>query len=290
MDGVPVHTLAHASAQGSSLDVLSLDWEDDDDELIAQQLLFSASPSCFRDTIMQRGGSRPGKSKNKERDFEARYKRFMKQYFDENPVYNDDEFRERNRMSKPMFMRVLEGVLDVDSEYFEQRRDATGRIGIHPIMKISAALRVLAYGIPAACVDENLEISSTVVYNSIMHFVTAVDKRFGAEYLRSPTEEDTLRLLEMNASRGFVGMWCSIDCMHWEWKNCPYGWAGQFKGAAERLKKHALGSECKMNGRKAGEAWLDATTNSVDNYTAVVDGGVADRVQVASKALGGCNE
>jgi hypothetical protein len=22
----------------------------------------------------------------------------------------------------------------------------------------------------------------------------------------------------------------SIDCMHWQWKNYPFGWKGQFKG------------------------------------------------------------
>ena len=22
----------------------------------------------------------------------------------------------------------------------------------------------------------------------------------------------------------------SLDCMHWEWKNCPTAWAGQFEG------------------------------------------------------------
>jgi hypothetical protein len=29
-------------------------------------------------------------------------------------------------------------------------------------------------------------------------------------------------------ARGFQGMFASIDCMHYQWKNCPIAWQGQF--------------------------------------------------------------
>ncbi|KAK1633173.1 hypothetical protein QYE76_007488 [Lolium multiflorum] len=51
--------------------------------------------------------------------------------------------------------------------------------------------------------------------------------------IREPTVEDTRRLLSINESRGFPGMIGSIDCMHWEWKNYPFGWQGQYSGHAE---------------------------------------------------------
>ena len=58
----------------------------------------------------------------------------------------------------------------------------------------------------------------------------AVVQVFGDEYLREPNLEDTNRLLKMNESRGFPGMIGFIDCMHREWKNCPFAWQGQYQG------------------------------------------------------------
>uniref|UniRef100_A0A0D3BVT9 DDE Tnp4 domain-containing protein n=1 Tax=Brassica oleracea var. oleracea TaxID=109376 RepID=A0A0D3BVT9_BRAOL len=51
---------------------------------------------------------------------------------------------------------------------------------------------------------------------------------FGDEYLRRPTPEDIQRLLDIGEIRRFSGMLGSIDCMHWEWKNCPTAWKGQY--------------------------------------------------------------
>ncbi|KAE8977619.1 hypothetical protein PF011_g23580, partial [Phytophthora fragariae] len=217
--------------RGGIHDALGLDEDDDDDDLLAQQVLFSTPKE---DVARRRGGSQPGKRANKDRDFQARYKRFVQQYFAPNSVYDELDFRRRNRMSKSLFSRVLDGVLEADPQYFEQRPDATKRMGIHPMLKVTSALRVLAYAMSADALDENLEMSDTVIYNNVTHFVEAVDKQFGSEYLRSPNETDMQRLLQMNARRGFVGMWCSNECMHWEWQNCPSGWAGQFKGKEKK--------------------------------------------------------
>uniref|UniRef100_A0A0D2ZXD1 DDE Tnp4 domain-containing protein n=1 Tax=Brassica oleracea var. oleracea TaxID=109376 RepID=A0A0D2ZXD1_BRAOL len=56
----------------------------------------------------------------------------------------------------------------------------------------------------------------------------AIIQLFGDEFLRRPTPEDLQRLLDVGEVRRFPGMIGSIDCMHWEWKNCPTAWKGQF--------------------------------------------------------------
>uniref|UniRef100_A0A0D3CK85 Uncharacterized protein n=1 Tax=Brassica oleracea var. oleracea TaxID=109376 RepID=A0A0D3CK85_BRAOL len=56
-------------------------------------------------------------------------------------------------------------------------------------------------------------------------FMRIVD-RLSNEYLRRPTPADLQRLPAIGEQRGFPGMIGSIDCMHWEWKNCPITWKG----------------------------------------------------------------
>ncbi|ETP18082.1 hypothetical protein F441_07651 [Phytophthora nicotianae CJ01A1] len=158
MEDIPATARELTAARSGFQDLLTVENEDDDDDLIAQYLQLNELPT--QALAAPRGGSYPGKRPNKERDFL------------------------NARMSKAMFQRVLDGVLEVDPAYFEHRPDATKKIGIHPIMKATAALRVLAYALTTVCLDENLEMSSTVAYNSVMHFVESNDKRFGAEYLR----------------------------------------------------------------------------------------------------------
>ncbi|XP_042472546.1 uncharacterized protein LOC122055244 [Zingiber officinale] len=69
------------------------------------------------------------------------------------------------------------------------------------------------------------QLSSNVYIN----FCRCVIEVFGAQYLRRPNTADIQHFLEMHEQRhGFPGMLGSLDCMHWQWKNCPVTWKGQF--------------------------------------------------------------
>lgn len=57
---------------------------------------------------------------------------------------------------------------------------------------------------------------------------------FGQQYLRSPNVADIQRLLNKAEQSGFPGMLGSLDCMHWEWKNCPTAYHGQYTGHTHR--------------------------------------------------------
>jgi len=59
-------------------------------------------------------------------------------------------------------------------------------------------------------------------------FAKGVIAGFGVEYLRNPTQADVDRLLAARNEHDFPGMLGNIDCMHWEWKNCPTVWKASF--------------------------------------------------------------
>jgi hypothetical protein len=87
---------------------------------------------------------------------------------------------------------------------------------------------MLAYGVVGDLVDEYMRMSESTCIEAMYNFCRAIIAVFGEVYLREPNLEDTQRLLSINEKRGFPGILESIDCMHWEWKNCPFAWQGQY--------------------------------------------------------------
>jgi len=83
--------------------------------------------------------------------------RIIRQYFAANPIYTPEKFRERFRMKRHVFIRILNAVQSVDS-YFQQREDCTGLLGLSALQKVVAAMRILAYGLPLDAVDEYVQI------------------------------------------------------------------------------------------------------------------------------------
>jgi hypothetical protein len=181
----------------------------------------------------RRGGSSKKREGNIDHDREAGHVRLYKDYFDPiMPIYKAKDFCRGYRMSRELFLIILNGVRDYD-DYFEAKYDCTGKIGFSSYQKCSAAVRQLAYGVPGDLIDDYICMSESTCHEDMYWFCEDVIAVFGKYSLREPNMDDTARLLSINESRGFPGMLGSIDCMHWQWKNCPFGWQGQFKGHKE---------------------------------------------------------
>ncbi|XP_002893144.2 uncharacterized protein LOC9329205 [Arabidopsis lyrata subsp. lyrata] len=187
--------------------------------------------TCFEDGLENFSRRVAGKKKKKraaniERDHEEGNIRLWNDYFSDDPVYHDRMFRRRFRMTKPLFLRIVQSLSQFP--YFQQRDDATGKQGLSALQKCTAAIRRLAYGLANDAMDEYLRMGATTVSQALENFVDGIINLFQDEYLRRPTREDLERLLHSGKERGFPGMVGSIDCMHWEWKNCPTAWKGQY--------------------------------------------------------------
>ncbi|XP_074326985.1 uncharacterized protein LOC141664927 [Apium graveolens] len=178
-------------------------------------------------------GSRPGKSSNHHRKRLSRGKNLMKDYFVDRPIFSEDDFRRRYRMRTHVFNRIMTALCTQDS-YWHQKEDAVGLLGLLPQQKMTVALRMLAYGAAADQCAEICRMGESTTLECMKNFCQQVEGLFGEEYLRAPTPADLRRLLARGEQRRFPGMIGSIDCMHWEWKNCPSGWGGAYSGRKGR--------------------------------------------------------
>ena len=123
-------------------------------------------------------------------------------------------------MSRDIFDRLFDAVIE-HGTYFTQRSDCTGKKGLSPFQKITAAMRMLAYGVCADSVDDKIGIAESTALECLDHFCDAVIACFSQTYMREPTDEDMKRMLGRSERRGFPGMLGSLDCSKWKWKNFP---------------------------------------------------------------------
>ncbi|XP_071688745.1 uncharacterized protein [Rutidosis leptorrhynchoides] len=87
----------------------------------------------------------------------------------------------------------------------------------------------MAYGTTPDLFDEYIKIGEKMAALCLENFCQCVFHLFARQYLLKPTAEDIARLYNFYAQKhGLPGMLGSIDYMHWEWKNCPIAWQGQY--------------------------------------------------------------
>jgi len=181
--------------------------EDNNDEEIIRFILESQQQLHGNTT------SRSQRRRVVHRNREEGHHRLFNEYFSENPVYTEIQFRRRFCMLRHVLIRIVNALSNHD-EYFQMRVDALRQKGLSPLQKCTTVIRILAYGSPADSVDEYVRIGETTTVECLERFVLGICTIFGNEYLRRPNNEDIKRLLQMGAARGFPGMLGSIDCMH----------------------------------------------------------------------------
>lgn len=132
-------------------------------------------------------------------------------------------------MQKHVFQHIMEDLCNLDS-FWRQKPDATGKMGLLPEQKMTAALRMLVYGVAADQYDEITRMRVSTMLKCLKKFCGQVESLYSGWFLRAPNTADLHRLVNRGQCRSFSGMIESIDCMHWAWKNCPTAWAGSYSG------------------------------------------------------------
>ncbi|GJT77460.1 ALP1-like protein isoform X1 [Tanacetum coccineum] len=151
--------------------------------------------------------------------------------------YPEEKFRRRYRMSSTLFNKIVNNILSYDVEptpeyytYFKPRYDATGRLSIDPIFKCISAIRQLAYDTAPDAFDEYLQIAERTSRECLDNFTKCIHVLYVEKFLRKPTAADIEKTYQLHEQKhGLLGMLGSIDCMHWDWRNCPKALHRQFK-------------------------------------------------------------
>ena len=72
-----------------------------------------------------------------------------------------------------LFLRILSKV-EAHEPYFTQKRNATKKLGLSPLQKMTVALRMLAYGVSADFINEYVRIAENTAMMSLKKFVAAM--------------------------------------------------------------------------------------------------------------------
>ena len=197
---------------------------------MAHESIFSDSDSDTSDSTSKWGGSRPGRSPNIKRDFYGANATLIRQYFSgEESLYNEESFERRFGSPRHIILCVYEELHGHDPFVLKVMRN--GSLGIRPLVRFTACMRMLTYGDCGDQLDEHLQMSESEVTRSLVHFCRLVVKLFKSQYLNQcPSDEDKEREVDLMRRRGFPGCFGSWDCKHYLWKNCPKEVSGQHKG------------------------------------------------------------
>ncbi|KAI5349872.1 hypothetical protein L3X38_002763 [Prunus dulcis] len=111
------------------------------------------------------------------RDQVCAHENLFQNYFSNHPLYTLSDFRNRFRMGRELFIRIMEQIVHFD-DYFKQKPDATGKLGFSLQVKMTAVMRMLACGTAADLNDDYLKIAETTSFEAYKRFFHAVNNGF----------------------------------------------------------------------------------------------------------------
>jgi hypothetical protein len=128
-------------------------------------------------------GSQVGKATNKARDFDGAYQHLITNYFSgAGSKYNENDFERRFQMPRSVFYRIY-GKIIGQGLFVQSKINFSRKKGIHPLLRMTACFRRLAYGDSLDRDDENLEMAESTINKSLKDFCQIMKSQFGQQYL-----------------------------------------------------------------------------------------------------------
>ncbi|GJT89687.1 hypothetical protein Tco_1078532 [Tanacetum coccineum] len=144
-----------------SFDLFFFSSSDDEDEVNGELAMFTEACQAAYEA------SKPKLQRTSvEKDRYGAHDRLVMPYFFEHPQYDESTFRERFRMSRRLFTKIVREVTDV-FPFFLQTNDCTGKVGISSLMKYTSAICQMAYRAVPDALDEYLQMGATTARNSL---------------------------------------------------------------------------------------------------------------------------
>ena len=163
---------------------------------------------CTKLQKVKHGGSRPGKAPNLNRDFAGAYKTVVHQYFSgADSLYNEESFERRFGCPRVVVDRLWTAIEGCEP-FVTKTNSATRLPGIRPLVRFTAAMRMLVYGDCADRMDEGLQLSESVTSDALKHFCRLVVEKFDG-YLNKCAKKE--QIIQLMSKRGFPGCFGSWD-------------------------------------------------------------------------------
>lgn len=165
-------------------------------------------------------------------DRERAYRCVMDDWLGPVPRFDDKQYERHFRITRSMAQHILQHLAARD-KYWRITADATRRTSIYPEVKLTMALKVLAYGVSTFAFLDYHQMGYSTARECVERFAKGVinTPELRNKFLRTMSPADARRVEKLHYEKhGVRGMVGSLDCMHVPWKNCPNAYKGQYEG------------------------------------------------------------
>ncbi|XP_026449224.1 uncharacterized protein LOC113349462 [Papaver somniferum] len=160
-----------------------MDDSDNDDAVLAYQQIIENAHDLYQLMSVQ-----VTSREIVHRDRVAADARMMQDYF--KCVYGKKKFHCRFGMYRPLFLRILNKIIEMHPE-FEQRLDAAGIMGHSPHTKMIVVMKCLCKEVPPDNIEDYTAMGVPTIYRYLKRFLDAMMFGFNYRYMRRPSHDDT---------------------------------------------------------------------------------------------------